>query len=726
MKTKRIYILYVLITALLLPCLFMQAAAGQPSTALTLEDIQSAYDVSAAETAGVPNPASFSIIYTANGNDFTKYDISEMDSFYENDTWYVNYDQLDERMVRFYIGGDYYEFNNGLVRISIPMDAQNKTGFIMNDSESLKARVFCDAHIVFRGDTMYVPIVYILGGIDSCSYLEDGKILYAALITDIAVLFDRYGIKNPYAGQTTNETANVMDLEAPSNQEETANIDLVISKITANSIACTVDTTQWSADTAVKMSISDGSTEVFFRDLEQGATDVECNELASNTAYQIAFTDSTTGQLLEQCGFHTFAGDGKDAIQYIIDISNAENRKNGLVRVSVFGVSAKSSLTFVAFKGHTDGQYTGIIPDCISADENTSFRYEEDEKSLRIQKSENYYAISYTADKSFQAMPSDGHGYQGILSDDYLMVSCEQLLIGLFEPEYKIPLYLSLDLPAQWRSDLGVSTTPIDIVYAYLPTERSWFAPRNIYAYNETAFRWETKQIEGTSVRAIVENGLGDEYPGMIFRIFEKFCEYWGGNPQQDAYTVMIIDDERNIYAGEYDTGQGMSIANDVFGTISHQVFHRWNGWELTMEWADSETWADGWWLEGFNEYSCYKMLTELGLDDSAHKQTRFNMYKESIAAGLDAPILGFDLEDLAYYYKGFVLTYALDQEIMTQTNNAYGIDDILRYLWNDWVENGSPGSYSKMKNYINEIVPDGIDGWWQEFVVDNQPLRAL
>lgn len=135
------------------------------------------------------HPENFTIIY----NGTNTLEISEMDSLYENDTWYVNYDQLDGSMFTFNVGGNFYEFNNDVVRISIPIIPYEYSALIMNSREDFKVAIDCDKYIIFESDKMYIPIEYILTNINNYEYLNDGRVLKIDHVEDINVLCERYG-----------------------------------------------------------------------------------------------------------------------------------------------------------------------------------------------------------------------------------------------------------------------------------------------------------------------------------------------------------------------------------------------------------------------------------------------------------------------------------------------------------------------------------------------------
>ena len=57
------------------------------------------------------------------------------------------------------------------------------------------------------------------------------------------------------------------------------------------------------------------------------------------------------------------------------------------------------------------------------------------------------------------------------------------------------------------------------------------------------------------------------------------------------------------------------------------------------------------------------------------------------------------------------------------RSNGDYSLDDVLKYHLVEWKNYETPYTYDDMITYINSIIDEGIDDWWQLYVVDNADL---
>jgi len=197
----------------------------------------------------------------------------------------------------------------------------------------------------------------------------------------------------------------------------------------------------------------------------------------------------------------------------------------------------------------------------------------------------------------------------------------------------------------------------------------------------------------------------------------------------------MVVNDQRNIYAGEWTTGQGFSTYHKILdGLLPHQIYHRWNGWERGIEFPEKQSfisnpgdWVRGFWSEGFNNFYADKVLTELGFMNHDLLKEFYFRYESIRGTSSDIPILEFrrGIDDFNIVYeKGALLAYLLDQEIRAGSNNKYSLDDVLKFEWDRWSNVGKYSSYEIIIEYIrNDLGVDTIDIWWQKYIINNEPM---
>ncbi len=128
---------------------------------------------------------------------------------------------------------------------------------------------------------------------------------------------------------------------------------------------------------------------------------------------------------------------------------------------------------------------------------------------------------------------------------------------------------------------------------------------------------------------------------------------------------------------------------------------------------------------EGFNNFYADKVLTELGFADHDLLKKFYFRYKSIRGTSSDVPILEFrrGINDIRIVYeKGALLAYLLDQEIRAGSSNKYSLDDVLKYEWNRWSNEGKYSSYEIIIDCIrDELGVDEIDSWWQKYIINNE-----
>ena len=64
-----------------------------------------------------------------------------------------------------------------------------------------------------------------------------------------------------------------------------------------------------------------------------------------------------------------------------------------------------------------------------------------------------------------------------------------------------------------------------------------------------------------------------------------------------------------------------------------------------------------------------------------------------------------------------------LENEILSRTDNRKSLDDVVHYLWQRYEQAGEAVTYQKIFDYLETIIPNGIDYWWQAYLVNNEPI---
>jgi predicted metalloprotease with PDZ domain len=197
-----------------------------------------------------------------------------------------------------------------------------------------------------------------------------------------------------------------------------------------------------------------------------------------------------------------------------------------------------------------------------------------------------------------------------------------------------------------------------------------------------------------------------DRYTFMTMAVGDGY----GGLEHRNS-TALICKRDDLPFVGMNDSTTGYRT---FLGLASHEYFHSWNvkrikpaafvPYDLTRENHTRLLWA----FEGFTSYYDDLMLARCGLLTEAQYldvlattlttvTQRSSRLKQSVAdSSFDAWIKYYRQDEnapnsvVSYYQKGALVALALDLTIRAATGHRKSLDDVMRYLWRQWVEAGA------------------------------------
>ena len=461
-----------------------------------------------------------------------------------------------------------------------------------------------------------------------------------------------------------------------------------------------------------------------------GNSILQFDGLKKNTIYKASLFDNAE-TLYDEIVVKTFQDPKENSLELFI-LTDASFATDQEVGITVFGYNPFNQELHLERRST---QFRDIIPTVIdgNVETNGNVIFTIDEDISAVVKEPGYFRLSYTVDKSYQERRA------GYLDEHYLMTTVDQLFLlphdqihnHYFQNNDELEINGHLNVPDGWNTDTGFPEK--NGLIRFLDTNNTLsLQAAQLFGFNADYFIIQEMEILGTEVIVILENSVDPEVMDIVFDVYELIAWAWGDKPEyntDDRYSVMLVDDERNIYGGEHDTHQGYSVSHHGKTTpmLSHQIFHRWNGWHRGVDWDWSSPHHRGLWVEGVTEYYAHKVYRELGYSESLEHQ--YNWYKSIRGTADDIPILDFDgnlqHDGRIIYYKGPLLAYKLDEKIIEHSGGEHSLEDILQYTWEKWQENRQKVNYDKILTYIqNELGLQEVITWWDEHIVGNQPIH--
>jgi len=299
-------------------------------------------------------------------------------------------------------------------------------------------------------------------------------------------------------------------------------------------------------------------------------------------------------------------------------------------------------------------------------------------------------------------------------------------------------------LPSGWKSYAPWVSLEPETYYS----DSIGFFITSVYGLGD--FDLFSRRLGDTDVSIAVYNEWRDETKEKIAQTSLKIFEYQSnlfGKSVMDRYLAIfspVADDGMAIWGGEHSQSQGLSVRMPLDQTgfvsamqwFSHQVFHRWNGWNpggMSMQ-SDKEMWF----CEGANVYYESKILLDLRI--AAEHSVLRNLYDEYLNQYLgteyDIPVTEapkywepeLGTENIwryvfLIYSKGALICLLLDIEIRRGTNGGNTLDELMSYMYSQY--GGMRGRYSNddVARAIRSLTGRDFSNFFKQYVHGTERL---
>lgn len=187
------------------------------------------------------------------------------------------------------------------------------------------------------------------------------------------------------------------------------------------------------------------------------------------------------------------------------------------------------------------------------------------------------------------------------------------------------------------------------------------------------------------------------------------------------------------------------TIMEDLLGVSSHELFHTWNvirirPKELLPYAFDRETYFDtGYVAEGFTTYYGDLFLLRSGvftvadyianLNKSLQRHfDNFGRFNLSLAdASLDLWLDGYTAtgapdRKVSIYIKGSLVALMLDLTIRQYSDSRNSLDDLMRHLWKEYVEEGYTSN--DILEIASTLAGISLDSFFDEYIYGTKPIE--
>ena len=254
-----------------------------------------------------------------------------------------------------------------------------------------------------------------------------------------------------------------------------------------------------------------------------------------------------------------------------------------------------------------------------------------------------------------------------------------------------------------------------------------------------------------------------------LSKICQTHINMFGELPELDEYIFLVMVTGDGYGGLEHRSSTSLMCSRDdlplsshatepdekyrnFLGLCSHEYFHTWNikkikpeiflPYNLSKECYTRQLWA----FEGITSY-----YDELALVRS--KVISINSYLELIGQTITRVLRGkgrlnqsiaessfeawtkFYKQDesapntiVSYYAKGALLALCLDLTIRKYTNNNKSLDDVMRYLWNNYGKKSIGVPEGEVEKIASEISGGNLNGFFEKYLygVEELPLNKL
>jgi predicted metalloprotease with PDZ domain len=311
------------------------------------------------------------------------------------------------------------------------------------------------------------------------------------------------------------------------------------------------------------------------------------------------------------------------------------------------------------------------------------------------------------------------------------------------------PLRLKIEAPQSWKITSPLSLSADSAGYYHAPNYDILVdSPHEVGTHRQLEFNVLGKphRIAIWGETKLDEKKLIDD----VTKIVEQAAKIFGGLPYE--HYTFIAHLQPGIGGGLEHLNSTSIQANGArlstrrgytgfLGLIAHEYFHLWNVKRIRPQSLgpfdyQKENYSRVLWLaEGVTDYYANQLLRRANLISPAeyleeharsiqsYETTPGRFEQSAEAASLDSWIKLYRPDEnspntaLSYYLKGELIGWLLDFEIRTRTDGKRTLDDVMRYLYDNYAKRGVGFPESELKKAFETVAGGDLTEFFARYV---------
>ncbi|WP_158825649.1 M61 family metallopeptidase [Mucilaginibacter lacusdianchii] len=274
---------------------------------------------------------------------------------------------------------------------------------------------------------------------------------------------------------------------------------------------------------------------------------------------------------------------------------------------------------------------------------------------------------------------------------------------------------------------------------------------QDIFGFDAAGVKYEVAMYGGG-------NYDKDRLKKDMTKIIEEETAIFGENPNK-RYVFIVHNYQRGGGGLEHLSSTVLGASRDGYATesgylgflslVAHEHFHLWNVKRLRPIALgpfdyDNENYTTNLWIaEGFTAYydnlivrraqlnPVESYLKELTADMGTMDNTPGTRVQPLSQSSYDAWIKGYRPDEnsintgISYYTKGSIIGMLLDLEIINDTKGAKSLDDVMRYMYNEYYKTKKRGyTDAEFKAGLEKFAGKNLDDFYKKYINGVDPVN--